>query len=158
MKSFILRSIAVNSTAELASDSAIGSQTECALLRFCVKMNTDYRQIRGLHKIWKMYPFDRNRKRMSTVVLTDTGFRVFTKGACEGVLDKCISFMNESGQIVLLHQSRRSILDGLIENECSQSFRTLALAYQDYQKEIHSLAEVESDLTLICILSICDSI
>lgn len=36
------------------------------------------------------------------MIAIDSGFRVYTKGASEGVLERCNSYMNEFGQILPL--------------------------------------------------------
>ena len=72
----------------------IGNKTECALLGFVQDMGQSYEAVResmpeeNLHKV---YTFNSVRKSMSTVIpLSSGGFRLFSKGASEIVLKKCV--------------------------------------------------------------------
>ena len=75
----------------------IGNKTECALLGFVLDLGQDYEGIRAAcpeDKLYKVYTFNSVRKSMSTVIRHPTnssGFRLFTKGASEIVLNKCVS-------------------------------------------------------------------
>lgn len=72
----------------------VGNKTECALLGFVLDLGQSYEAVReqtpeeNLHKV---YTFNSVRKSMSTVIpIEKGGFRLFTKGASEIVLKKCV--------------------------------------------------------------------
>ncbi|GIX93449.1 plasma membrane calcium-transporting ATPase 3 [Caerostris extrusa] len=70
----------------------VGNKTECALLGFVLELGKDYQKVRDVmpeEKLHKVYTFNSVRKSMSTVIrLPNKGFRIFTKGASEIVLQK----------------------------------------------------------------------
>ena len=70
----------------------LGNKTECALLGFVREIGKDYEPIREEipeDKLFKVYTFNSDRKSMSTVIqLPNGGYRLFTKGASEIILQK----------------------------------------------------------------------
>ena len=79
----------------------IGNKTECALLGFVYNLGRDYEDIRKHHPeqtFHKVYTFNSARKSMSTVIRRDGGmeYRVFTKGASEILLSKCVASLTLS--------------------------------------------------------------
>ena len=72
--------------------SQIGNKTECALLGFVNDLGLDYLDLRSAmpeERLHKVYTFNSVRKSMSTVVkLGDTGYRLYSKGASEILLNK----------------------------------------------------------------------
>lgn len=69
----------------------LGNKTECALLGFVLDMKQNYEAMRTQipeEMLTKVYTFNSVRKSMSTVIPTDKGYRLFTKGASEIVLKK----------------------------------------------------------------------
>ncbi len=113
---WIVRNIAVNSTAELDGDGGfLGSPTECALLK-ALPAGTDYRAVRAAaHKAF-VFPFSSECKRMTTVA---DGV-VFVKGAPETVVALC--GMGGRGRAVL----RR------IEALQAKAMRVIAFAHKPY--------------------------
>ena len=73
----------------------VGNKTECALLGFVLDLKQSYQAVRDEYPeetFHRVYTFNSVRKSMSTVVRLPGGggFRVFTKGASEIVLKKCV--------------------------------------------------------------------
>jgi P-type Ca2+ transporter type 2B len=72
----------------------VGNKTECALLGFVSDLGADYASVRTQfpeEELYKVYTFNSVRKSMSTIIRHPSlpgGFRVFTKGASEIVLQK----------------------------------------------------------------------
>ncbi|OQV19584.1 Plasma membrane calcium-transporting ATPase 3 [Hypsibius exemplaris] len=69
----------------------VGNKTECALLYFAKRIGYDYQVIRDDNpedSFAKVYTFNSNRRSMSTVICTEAGWRVHSKGAAEVVLAK----------------------------------------------------------------------
>ena len=69
---------------------------------------------------------------MSTVIpLPGGGYRLFTKGASEIVLDKCTSIMGENGRIApLTPVDKKEILSNVVQSMASNALRTIGLAYR----------------------------
>jgi Ca2+-transporting ATPase len=152
----LMRSISINSHAIVGGSGDIGSQTECALVRF-VSADT-CASYRNSAEVVRRFAFDRIRKRMSTVEQTPNGLVVHVKGAPDELLGSCISYVDESGMICEVTEAFRTNITRLLENECAMAYRTLAVAYKIVQTEPDTLEEAESDLTLLAILSIRDSL
>jgi Ca2+-transporting ATPase len=95
---------------------------------------------------------------MSTVEQTPKGLLVHVKGAPDELLGNCTSYVDESGVICQVTETFQANITRLLENECTMAYRTLAVAYKVVQTEPESAEEAESDLTLLAILSIRDSL
>ena len=81
--------IAINSTAELDEDKAIGNPTESALLLWLKSQEQDYRELRQQAKVLKQQPFSTEKKYMATIAEVDGEKYLLVKGAPEIVLDLC---------------------------------------------------------------------
>lgn len=71
--------------------SQLGNKTECAMLGFVLALGQSYQSIRDQFpekSIYKVYTFNSVRKSMSTVLKTERGYRVFSKGASEIITKK----------------------------------------------------------------------
>lgn len=77
----------------------------------------------------KEFPFDNERKRMSTVHQIENGVVVMTKGAPESVLGVCNQYRN-AGMDVLLDDSRRQRAVAQYQSLMDQGLRVLAFAYR----------------------------
>ena len=133
----------------------VGNVTECALLSFlvdlgkfnisscwvCYQLHTHTRQGFDYDAIRENYPtecfvkvftFNSARKSMSTVVpLPGGGFRLFTKGASEIVLDKCSHIVAENGRVAPLSEvDKKDIVSSVVQNMASNALRTIGLAYR----------------------------
>ncbi|KAI8329126.1 hypothetical protein BC941DRAFT_443499 [Chlamydoabsidia padenii] len=135
----ILQGIAINSTAFEGKDdngqtNFVGSKTECALLGWAKQLGSDYEQIRHDLKVECVYPFASKRKTMSTVIrnnITNQGYRMYTKGASEIVLNSCTQFIDKDGKTHRLDKEALVKWQGIIGNYANQALRTIALAYKD---------------------------
>ncbi len=106
----------------------IGDPTEGALLVAALKGGIAAAD--GAQEVLYEIPFDPQRKAMSVVVRGDTGGVVmYTKGAPEVVLGKCVAERSESTERPLGEARRKEILD-LSSQMASQALRVLALAYK----------------------------
>lgn len=111
--------IAINSTAELDEDKAIGNPTESALLFWLKSQDKDYRELRHQAKVLKQQPFSTEKKYMATIAEVDGEKYLLVKGAPEIVLDLCE--MEERYRNQALRE-----LDGWQH----KAMRTLAFAYK----------------------------
>ncbi|OHT10921.1 calcium-translocating P-type ATPase, PMCA-type family protein [Tritrichomonas foetus] len=152
------RSMAVNSHAIIAGSDEIGSQTECALVRYIGQQHTE--KMRESADIINCFQFDRTRKRMSTVekINENGNFIVHVKGAPDEMIPTLSHYMLENGEIHEITEDFKNQLNTLINEECAKSYRTLAVAYKSTNTIPSLVIEAESDLTLLAILSIRDSL
>jgi Ca2+-transporting ATPase len=115
--------IAINSTAELDEDKAIGNPTESALLLWLKSQDKDYRELRQQAKVLKQQPFSTEKKYMATIAEVDGEKYLLVKGAPEIVLDLC----------EMEERYRNQALRELDEWQ-HKAMRTLAFAYKKMEE------------------------
>ena len=100
------------------------------------------------------FPFDAERKRMTTFHRTPDGLVAYTKGAPEAVLAQCTSQWQPGGESPL----RRAEVLGAAEKLATQGLRVLALARRSYEQlpGTGELEAVESGLCLIGLIGLID--
>eukprot|EP00732_Lithocolla_globosa_P001643 Lithocolla_globosa_v1_NODE_856_length_3177_cov_20.386611.p1 type:complete len:999 gc:universal NODE_856_length_3177_cov_20.386611:3080-84(-) len=162
----LIEGIAINSTADEASNAQgkitfVGSKTECALLEMIASLGGSYQQIRNNNDIVHMYPFSSARKRMSCMIKTAAGYRLYVKGASEIVLNHCSAYVKSDGSRQPMTESVRQETDEVILKFANDALRTICLAYRDieaseYDKDKYSSESPESDLVMVGIVGIQD--
>ncbi|KAH0791010.1 calcium-translocating P-type ATPase, PMCA-type family protein [Histomonas meleagridis] len=158
-KETLMESIAINTTGYLSADGTmIGSQTEAALLRLIKQLNGNITETRKENPIIKSFQFDRNRKRMSTIITKQNKYISYVKGANETILDNCTSYLDSNCNVHPLNKETKDIISSISNNHCNQAYRLLAICYKDLETIPNDSNESESNLTLICIVSIRDSL
>ena len=98
----LAEAMALCSDAEIGPNDkeAIGEPTEAALVNFANKLDLPkYKLEKEAPRIGEA-PFDSMRKMMSTVHEKDGKIIQYTKGACEILLERCKSFLDENNNIV----------------------------------------------------------
>ena len=148
--------IAINSTAELDEDKAIGNPTESALLLWLKSQEQDYRELRQQAKVLKQQPFSTEKKYMATIAEMDGEKYLLVKGAPEIVLDLC----------EMEERYRNQALRELDEWQ-HKAMRTLAFAYRRIdrgeaasEKSVPTIGQLLSakDFTLQALVAITDPI
>ena len=148
--------IAINSTAELDEDKAIGNPTESALLLWLKSQDKDYRELRHQAKVLKQQPFSTEKKYMATIAEVDGEKYLLVKGAPEIVLDLCE--MEER----YCNQALREL-----DEWQHKAMRTLAFAYRRTdrgeaasEKSVPTIGQLLSakDFTLQALVAITDPI
>ena len=148
--------IAINSTAELDEDKAIGNPTESALLLWLKSQDKDYRELRYQAKVLKQQPFSTEKKYMATIAEVDGEKYLLVKGAPEIVLDLC----------EMEERYRNQALRELDEWQ-HKAMRTLAFAYRRIdrgeaasEKSVPTIGQLLSakDFTLQALVAITDPI
>ncbi|XP_015794522.1 plasma membrane calcium-transporting ATPase 2 isoform X2 [Tetranychus urticae] len=155
----------------------VGNKTECALLGFVLALGKDYQTKRDEipeDKLYKVYTFNSVRKSMSTVIRIPDGFRVFTKGASEIVLKRCMFIYGKGGKVERFSKEDQDrMVNDVIEPMASYGLRTISVAFKDFVKrkprasnEVQIETEpnwededfIISRLTCLCILGIEDPV
>ncbi len=117
----------------------IGNKTECGLLGMVMDMGGKYDEIRAKHPAethTKVFTFNSARKMMSTVVKHNEGYRLFSKGASEIVLNKCGFYLDTEGNPVSLTQEKiDDFIKTVVEKMASDGLRTICVAYRDFMPE-----------------------
>ena len=156
--SLVKKTIAVDTQAVITETGTIGSQTECALIRFCDTLHGNYHQLRIANPPTIRFLFDRERKRMSTIIPHDNGFRVMVKGAPDELIKLCKSYVDENCVLQPITDEFINAYSAALNHECEATFRTLSLAYKDTSICPQTAEEAEKDLILLCTVSIRDSL
>lgn len=180
VKKLLLHSSAINSTAfegeEDGQTTFIGSKTETALLTLAKEqlgMGPVAEERAGVEVV-QLIPFDSDRKCMGAVIrLKSGGYRLLVKGAAEILLAKAtralVDVLDESLQDCNLSDLSRRQLSSGIDHFASDSLRTIAMLYKDFQQWPPAGAEtlegdssmavfedVFQEMTFLCIVGIQD--
>ncbi len=115
----------------------VGNKTECALLAFLLDMGETYQAFRDevpVEVFKKVYTFNSKRKSMSTVVpLAGGGYRMYTKGASEMVLNKCTTIIGKDNTILPFNEDdQQDMIKNVIEPMASNGLRTIGAACRDF--------------------------
>ncbi|MEM4869877.1 MAG: cation-transporting P-type ATPase [Desulfurococcaceae archaeon] len=136
-----------------------GSPTEGAALVLAYKALGEEGVIKAVEelKLVKIYPFDRFRKRKSTVHVYNGKYLVVVSGAPEVVLSLSTRIVKSSNVAELSEDERNRVLK-FIEELASSGYRTFALAFrilENYDQD-SPVEEVEKDLVFYAVLGIID--
>jgi Ca2+-transporting ATPase len=135
----------------------IGDTTEGALIVAAKKAGV-LETIRNGHVELVEYPFDSDRKRMTTVHRSDNdGLMVAMKGAPEVILERCANIMDSSGIRTLSSDDRAAILSAA-DDMAGEALRVLAMAWKPMAE--HDPMEtnfVESELIFAGFVGMMDS-
>ena len=78
----------------------IGNKTDCALLEMSFKMGHNYKKIRNKNQQLKVFPFNSEKKKMTTIYEGDKGIKyLFIKGAPDFLLPHCTKYINKNGSV-----------------------------------------------------------
>lgn len=95
---------------------------------------------------------------MSTVVKTEQGFRIFTKGAAEMILELCTRYVSEQGEVADLTEDIRDELLDQIDEYADQALRNIALAYNDISEQEDWDEAPDSGLVFVGLVGILDPV
>lgn len=154
VKQTLLQSIVQNSTAfegiENGEQTFIGSKTETALLGFArehLGMGAVAVE-RSNATIAQLIPFDSGRKCMGVVIKTETGYRMFVKGASEILLGQCTHIVKDANgpltDTVITPENVDTIHE-IILQYARRSLRTIGLLYRDFPSWPPPGAHVQKD-------------
>ncbi|XP_066158458.1 plasma membrane calcium-transporting ATPase 2 isoform X5 [Euwallacea fornicatus] len=155
----------------------VGNKTECSLLGFSLALNKNYQNIRDDYpeeSFTRVYTFNSVRKSMSTVIpRREGGYRLFTKGASEMILNKCAFIYGHDGRLEkFTRDMQERLLKQVIEPMACDGLRTISVAYKDFVpgkaaiNEVHIDNEpnwedednIVSNLTCLCVVGIEDPV
>ncbi|CCK86022.1 Hypothetical calcium-transporting ATPase [Lactobacillus equicursoris DSM 19284 = JCM 14600 = CIP 110162] len=158
---YLLYDVVLNNDSRLQADGkGIGDPTEYALLEM-------YRQVPGIDMgddqialseddlrdfldRQEEVPFDSDRKLMSTKHLIHTVPTIFTKGAVDVLLDRCVSYRIGDEIKPMTAEAKQQILD---QNQAfsESGLRVLAFAYKESDEELN--LDAENGLIFIGLIS-----
>ncbi len=130
--------------ASIKDGARVGDPTEIALLDLCKTHGLEREeQEKSLPRADEI-PFDSDRKRMTTVHLRPDGGRIaYTKGALDGILDRCASIL-ENGGTRLIEEADKERIRAAAAEMAGQALRVLALAFR-----FENGRPTETDMTFI---------
>ena len=129
----------------------VGDPTEGALISLAMKGGIDPGS-RG--KVEHEIPFDSERKTMSVVIRGADGPVIYTKGAPEVLLEKCVAERRQ-GRAVPLDQQRRAEIRDVNARMAANALRVLAFASREPATEAEG-AYAERDLVFVGLVGMID--
>ena len=115
------------------------------LYRFKVSISKERIKYISNKNYYKQIPFDSKRKRMTTFIRHDvsqTGYRLYTKGGAEKVNIYCKSYLDpETGDVKPLGDTERTFISDSIQEFNRQMLRSLYVCYKDIRQEEFENAE-----------------
>ena len=137
-----------------ARDDAAGDPTEVALWRAAAEAGFDKQTLESSMPRLLEFPFDSERRRMTTFHRSGTGFVAYTKGAPETVLDCCRTMIEDDGATPLDRDRALQIAEAMAE----AGLRVLAVARRDWDElpQGNDPGAIERDLTLIGLVGLMD--
>lgn len=127
-----------------------GDPTETALLKAARETIGDLKAER-ISEI----PFDSERKRMTTVNITDGHRFAFTKGAMESVFPLCSSLLISGEKIPLGETHKKQIIDAY-HSLTDSGLRVLTFAYREMKESDIGSENIENDMVFTGLLGIED--
>jgi sodium/potassium-transporting ATPase subunit alpha len=127
-----------------------GDPTETALFKY-VRENVGDIKSERISEI----PFDSERKRMTTVNITDGHGFAFTKGAMESVLPLCSSLLISGKKIPLDETHKKQIIDAH-HSLMDSGLRVLTFAYREMKESDIGSENIENDMVFTGLIGIED--
>jgi len=161
IKKIFKQAVAINSTAYIDKKNPnrpehVGNKTECALLDLCGRMGDDYNDLRKKFPPKKIFPFSSEKKTMTAIMdLNDEvkGYRIFTKGASEIILERCSHSLDSKGDKKDIKEVRNDV-EGVINQMAKESLRTIGIGYFDVDELPEDFLKNPPDSNFI-LISIC---
>ena len=126
-------------------DKYLGDETEVAIYKYLEDRNT----LVNIPRV-KEYPFDSDRKMMSTINVIDNKEYSFTKGSLDSVLQNCSYYLEDNKLYNITTEYKEKILK-IEEEESEKSLRILALAYKN-----GNTSNPEKDMIFIGLIGMMD--
>ena len=136
----MLQNFCVNSTAYISKKEEntyefLGNPTECSLLVCADKNTINYLHYRKqLSEPVADYNFTSARKMMSTAYEKDNGYRLYTKGSPEKVLNICNRILY-NGTVIPMTQEHKNVIEESITKIQNKARRVLGFAFNDFTDE-----------------------
>ena len=134
----------------------LGDTTEGAILVAAVKAGIDLAAAEARTPRIASFPFDADRKLMSTVHrLSEGAYEACVKGSPQAVLERCVS-VRWRAQDVALDETSRAQITAANDVMAGQGLRVLAVARRDLATGHPSGPEAEHELTLLGLVAMSD--
>jgi len=146
-----------DSKLEHGSARVLGDPTETALVSFALDKGYNKNEMDEKHPRKNEIPFDSDRKLMTTLNLTEEGYRVLTKGAPDVLIERC-SHVLAGDEVKPLTKEFISAFQKANSKMAGNALRVLAVAYKDIENypEVLTTEETENGLTLVALVGMID--
>ncbi|WP_373310658.1 cation-translocating P-type ATPase [Streptomyces umbrinus] len=133
----------------------LGDTTEGALLVVAAKAGVDLEAAEAATPRVTEFPFDSDRKLMTTVHRSGAGHHAYAKGAPSELLARCTA-IEWQGERRPLTEETRAAVAAASDNLASQGLRVLAAAWREVSGPRPAQEEAESGLTLLGLVGMLD--
>lgn len=123
----------------------IGDETEVSIYKYLEKNNNI-----TISQRLKEYPFDSERKMMSTINNIDDKTYSFTKGSLDSIINNCNRYIQD-GNVLMITPDFREKIKTIEKQESAKSLRLLAFSYKDQNVE-----DPEHDMIFIGLIGMMD--
>ena len=147
---------ALCNNARLKEEKVFGDPTEGSLLVSAGKSGIFYEDAQKDYKRLDEVPFTSDRKFMTTVHASKSGFLVCSKGSIEATLEKCTFMMDSKGKKVKLTPADKKAIMDRNKTLSSQALRVLAFAYKEETKQPLGAKKIEKDLVFVGLQAMMD--
>ncbi len=129
------------------NDTYIGDETEVSIYKYLEKINNS--KVDTSERI-KEYPFDSNRKMMSTINKIEDKTYSFTKGSLDSIINNCSKYIID-GKIYTMNEEYREKIFAIEKEQSKKSLRLLAFAYK-----CEDTTNPETDMIFIGLIGMMD--
>lgn len=143
----------LNNDSSIIDGRGIGDPTEYALLETYRRLGLNESALRNEIERIEEVPFDSDRKMMSTKFIIDSKPFVFTKGAIDALLERCINIATPDGVRPITEEDKNAILRRN-QRFSENGLRVLTFAYKNSDE--HLSIETEKDFTFLGLVSMID--
>ena len=138
------------------NNTLTGDPTETALIDLGMKINFELDDVLKLPRV-KEYPFDSDRKLMTTVNKVGDKYIAYTKGGIDELLAKCNSY-EINGEIKTDLENYKPEIEKFNMEMAKDALRVLAMAYKelDHEPTDEEMKNIEQDLTFVGMVGMID--
>ena len=138
------------------NNTLTGDPTETALIDLGMKINFELDDVLKLPRV-KEYPFDSDRKLMTTVNKVGDKYIAYTKGGIDELLAKCNSY-EINGKIKTDLENYKPEIEKFNMEMAKDALRVLAMAYKelDHEPTDEEMKNIEQDLTFVGMVGMID--
>ena len=156
LKKLMYVSTLCNDTKIGENNNLTGDPTETALIDLGFKIKFNITEALKLQRV-KEFPFDSDRKLMTTVNKVDEKYLVCTKGGIDELLAKCSKY-EINGEIRTDLDSYRKTLDKYNIEMAKEALRVLAMGYKelDHEPSDEEMKNIENDLIFVGMVGMID--
>jgi len=138
----------------ISKDSLIGDPTELALVTLAAKKGIFQAELKKQYERLDEYPFDSERKLMSTVHKINDIKYLYTKGAPDQLLKQCKYYLLD-GEIKIIDQKFIKTVELANQGMARSALRVLGFAYKELNNE-NELVKEENNLIFTGLVGIID--